>query len=99
MCELSCPCGAEERSMPREKLLDLLAHQLADEVFFAGHTHFIRRIQFDGEHTLDRRLAHCRNLCALHMLAQQHAEHRRNGRIFTCGLDKVHTRRTGCNRD
>ncbi len=29
MCELSCPCGAEERSMPPEKLLDLLAHQLA----------------------------------------------------------------------
>lgn len=29
MCELSCPHGAEERSIPPEKLFDLLAHQLA----------------------------------------------------------------------
>ena len=72
----------------------MLAHQLADEVLFAGYTHFIRRIQFDGEHTLDRRLAHCRNLCALHMLAQQHAEHRRCRRILSSRVNKMHARRT-----
>ena len=71
----------------------VLAHQLADEVLFAGHTHFIRRIQFDGEHTLDRRLAHCRNLCALHMLAQQHAEHRRRRRILSSRVNEMHARR------
>ena len=71
----------------------VLAHQLADEVLFAGYTHFIRRIQFDGEHTLDRRLAHCRNLCALHMLAQQHAEHRRRRRILSSRVNEMHARR------
>ena len=71
----------------------VLAHQLADEVLFAGYTHFIRRIQFDGEHTLDRRLAHCRNLCALHMLAQQHAEHRRRRRILSNRVNEMHARR------
>ena len=77
----------------------MLAHQFTDQMFFAGNTHFICCIELDAQHSFDRRLRYCGDFCSLHMLAQQHAEHRRNDRIFTCGLDKVHTRRTGCNRD
>ena len=75
----------------------VLAHQLTDQVLFTGHAHFVRRVQLDREHTLDRGLGDGGDLRALHMLAQQHAEHGRRGRVFACGINKVRPRRAGRN--
>ena len=77
----------------------VFAHQLADQVLFAGHSHFIGRVQLNRQHALNRRLHNGRNLRALHMLTQQHAKHRRRRRILSCSIDEMHARRTGGNRD
>ena len=77
----------------------VLAHQLADQVLFACHAHFVCGIQLDRKHALDRRLGDGGDFRALHMLAQQHAEHRRRGRVFSCGIDKMRARRARSDRE
>ena len=67
-------------------------------MFFAGHPHFVCRIQFDSQHPFHSRLYDCRNFCPLHMLAQEHAEHGRRRRILPRDVNKMHPRRAGGGR-
>ena len=77
----------------------MLAHQFADQVFFAGNTHFVGGIKLNAQHSLNGRLYHGCDFRTLYMLSQQHTEHWRDRRVFACGFNKVHARRTGRNRN
>ena len=80
------PVGADENDVR------LAAKHLDDEPLFDRCAEFIAAVEIQHEHTLKVRLRNTRDARADEVLAQEHAEHRRFGRVFKRAGREMHPR-------
>ena len=80
------PVGADEDDVR------LAAEHLDDELLFDRRAEFVAPVEVEHEHALKIRLGNARDARTDKVLAQEHAEHRRFGRIFKRAGREMHPR-------